>query len=232
MKHSVRFFRNVVANVAIVAVVAVLSFIGFSGGVVTANADVKPIYKGGATDKVSLMFNVYWGTEYLDKILDELDEHGVKTTFFVGGSWVRDNEAMFKKIVERGHEIGNHGFFHRDHAKLDRDKNREEIEACHKLVKSVSGVEMNLFAPPSGAFSRKTLDIAEEMGYTTVMWSKDTIDWRDKNEDLIYTRATKNVSGGDLILMHPTEATANTLCKVLCTLKERGLTVATVSEVL
>lgn len=77
----------------------------------TANADVKPIYKGGATDKVSLMFNVYWGTEYLDKILDELDEHGVKTTFFVGGSWVRDNEAMFKKIVERGHEIGNHGFF-------------------------------------------------------------------------------------------------------------------------
>lgn len=232
MKSNVRFFRNVVANVAIAAVVAVLSIVGFSGGAVTANADVKPIYKGGSSDKVSLMFNVYWGTEYIDGILDALDEYGVKTTFFVGGSWARDNEAMLKKIVDRGHEIGNHGFFHRDHAKLDRDKNREEIEACHNLVKAACGVEMNLFAPPSGAFSRKTLDIAEETGYTTVMWSKDTIDWRDKNEDLIYARATKNVTGGDLILMHPTEATLNALCKVLCTLHERGLTVATVSEVL
>ena len=232
MKFNVRFFRNVVANVAIAAVVVALSLVGFSGGVVTAGADVKPIYKGRSSDKVSLMFNVYWGTEYIDGILDELDEHGVKTTFFVGGSWVRDNEAVLKKIVDRGHEIGNHGFFHRDHAKLDRDKNREEIEACHNLVKTITGVEMNLFAPPSGAFSRKTLDIAEETGYTTVMWSKDTIDWRDKNEDLIYARATKNITGGDLILMHPTEATLNTLCKVLCTLHERGLTVATVGEVL
>ena len=91
---------------------------------------------------------------------------------------------------------------------------------------------MNLFAPPSGSYSRKTLDIADEKGYTTVMWSKDTIDWRDKDENVIFTRATKNVSGGDLILMHPTEATANVIGKVLCTLKERGLTVSPVSKVL
>ena len=64
------------------------------------------------------------------------------------------------------------------------------------------------------------------------MWSKDTIDWRDKDENVIFTRATKNVSGGDLILMHPTEATANVIGKVLCTLKKRGLTVSPVGKVL
>ncbi len=232
MKLNIRFFRGVIANVIIAAVVAGISLVGFTGGTVTASTDAKPAYKGSSADKVSLMFNVYQGTEYLDKILDALDEYGVKTTFFVGGCWVRDNEKSFKKIVGRGHEIGNHGFFHRDHAKLDARGNAEEINACHELVKSVSGVEMNLFAPPSGSYSRKTLDIADEKGYTTVMWSKDTIDWRDKDENVIFTRATKNVSGGDLILMHPTEATANVIGKVLCTLKERGLTVSPVSKVL
>lgn len=232
MKSSLRFFRNVVANVSIVAIVVAVSLVGFSGGAVTANATAKAVYKGSSTDKVSLMFNVYQGAEYIDRILDVLDEHGVKTTFFVGGCWVKNNEDSLKKIAGRGHEIGNHGFFHRDHAKLDAKKNGEEIEACHELVKAVCGAEMKLFAPPSGSYSRQTLDIADEKGYTTVMWSKDTVDWRDKDENLIFARATKNVSGGDLILMHPTESTANALCKVLCTLEKRGLTVSPVSEVL
>ena len=45
------------------------------------------------------------------------------------------------------------------------------------------------------------------MRYKVILWSIDTIDWRDKSEKIVYKRATKNISGGDLVLMHPKEHT-------------------------
>ena len=89
---------------------------------------------------------------------------------------------------------------------------------------------MNLFAPPSGAFNKTTLQVANDLGYKTIMWSKDTIDWRDKDADLVYTRATKNVVGGDLILMHPTEHTAKALPNILEYYKNNNLVATTVSN--
>ena len=91
---------------------------------------------------------------------------------------------------------------------------------------------MNLFAPPSGSFSQKTLDIAEEMGYNIIMWSLDTIDWRDKDVSLIVRRATEKVGGGDLILMHPTQSTLEALPAIIEKISEKGLKIAKVSDVL
>ena len=64
------------------------------------------------------------------------------------------------------------------------------------------------------------------------MWTegRDTIDWRDKDENLIYSRAIKNCKGGDFVLMHPTEATANALEKIIQTLQDKGFKLCTVSE--
>ena len=82
---------------------------------------------------------------------------------------------------------------------------------------------MQLFAPPSGAYSENTVNAAVALGYKVVMWSKDTIDWRDHDEDTIYRRATENAAGGDLVLMHPTEETARALSAVLRCYREAGL---------
>jgi peptidoglycan/xylan/chitin deacetylase (PgdA/CDA1 family) len=62
------------------------------------------------------------------------------------------------------------------------------------------------------------------------MWSKDTIDWRDKDKDLIIKRATKEVRGGDLILMHPKAHTLGALKEIISIYKKIGLKVVTVSE--
>ena len=121
---------------------------------------------------------------------------------------------MLSKIVCDGHEIGNHGYYHKDSDKISADRLRDEIGINHELVKTTVGVEMNLFAPPSGAYNETTLKVAQEMGYTTIMWTKDTIDWRDKNTELIYNRAVKNPQNGDLILMHPTECTLKALDRI------------------
>jgi peptidoglycan/xylan/chitin deacetylase (PgdA/CDA1 family) len=64
----------------------------------------------------------------------------------------------------------------------------------------------------------------------TVLWSRDTIDWRDKDENIIYKRATDGVKGGELILMHPNKETANALGDILTYYAAQGLTAVTVSE--
>lgn len=230
---SVNMFRKSVANAIIVLVIIAVSVISFGGSsIVTSSAGSSPIYSVKDSNCVSLMVNVYWGDEYLDEMLDIFERNGVKTTFFVGGCWAAKNEEMLKKIYSKGHEIGNHGYFHKDHKKLNENRNREEISANHNLIKNILGVEMRLFSPPSASFSSVTLDVAEKMGYTTIMYSRDTIDWRDHDSKLIFSRATKNIKGGELVLMHPTAATVSALEKIIKEIKSKDLHLTTVSEVI
>ncbi len=215
-----------VTNICLAAVILVVGAVCFFPlGVSTAGKLSDRVYYSGNTDSryVSLMFNVYWGTEYIPSVLDTLDEYGVKATFFIGGSWADDNAGTLREILARGHELGNHGYFHRDQDKLSYAKNEEEIRLCGELVEMLCGVKPVLFAPPSGAYSENTVNAAEALGYKVILWSKDTIDWRDHDQTLIYRRATENTGGGDLILAHPTAETAAALPSVLERYAELGL---------
>jgi peptidoglycan/xylan/chitin deacetylase (PgdA/CDA1 family) len=195
------------------------------------NGSITAIYNGNRQNpNVSLMFNVYENTKVVEEILIVLKEHNVKATFFVGGCWADDNGDTLNKIIADGNEIANHGYFHKDHKKLSYDKNYEEISLTGVIVKALCGTQPTLFAPPSGSFSENTLRAADSLGYKVIMWSKDTIDWRDKDADLVYKRATKNVTNGDLILMHPKEHTLLALPKILEYYNSIGLKVVTVSE--
>ena len=89
---------------------------------------------------------------------------------------------------------------------------------------------MNLFAPPSGAYNQTTLDIAKTYGYQTIMWTKDTIDWRDKDAKVIYDRAVDNSQNGDLILMHPTACTLEVFGDIIDFYLDKEFSVVTVSE--
>ncbi len=198
---------------------------------IVSSTGYSAIYRGNEQNKnASLMINVYWGTEYIEPMLKVLKDKNVKTTFFVGGYWVAQNEELLSKIVEDGHEIANHGYYHKDQGNFGLERNLEEIKMNHTLVKQTCGVEMNLFAPPSGSYNSSTLQAAEKLGYKTIMWSKDTIDWRDKNADLIFSRATKNMQNGDLILMHPTKCTFEALEKIIDAYQNAGFTLTTVSQ--
>lgn len=221
------------SNAVIFLVLVLFVFLTFNTNLQTVFGGTtnSAIYYGDKTsNKVSLMFNVYWGTEYLDNILEILKTNNITTTFFVGGQWVEKEPEMLQKIYNNGHEIGNHGYFHKDSDKLSYNQNKEEILYCHTLVSKTINYEMNLFAPPSGAYNKTTLNVASELGYKTIMWSKDTIDWRDKDAQLVYTRATTKVGGGDLILMHPTQHTLDALQNIIDYYNANNLQVVKVSE--
>ena len=199
---------------------------------VAAEMDGAELYRfaEGEPAGVSLMFNVYWGTEEVYRILDTLEEYDASATFFIGGCWADDNVDCLRDIYAAGHEIGNHGYFHKAHEKLDLVGNQKEIADCNRFIELSIGESPVLFAPPSGAYNSDTLQAAKALGMKTILWSKDTIDWRDKNAAIIYTRATKNVKNGDFILMHPMKQTADALPDILKYYEKNALKAVTVSE--
>ena len=232
-KISEKFVRKHIVNFVIIFMLVSL----FSITILTQTVGVfgsntyAPFYHGNKDkNNVSIMINVYQGTEYLQNILDTLKQYDAKVTFFVGGCWAVKNNDIIQKMIDDGHEIGNHGYFHKDHKKLSTYDNKKEMELTHKVIKQVFDYDIKLFAPPSGSFGQNTLNVAKEMGYQTIMWTKDTIDWRDSDENVLYARATKNPSGGDLILMHPTLATSNILSKVISFYQKEGYNLTTVYQ--
>ncbi len=230
MKRTPRF-AAAITNCILIVIIAVVSTVCFLPKTESvAGVKDEVYYKGASADGVSLMFNVYWGTKEVYSILDVLDEYEAKATFFIGGSWADDNVECLKEIASRGHELGSHGYFHRDHNKLDYSANYQEIKTSIDYIREASGISVALFAPPSGAYNDYTVRAAQELGLKTIMWSKDTIDWRDKDASICFTRATKNVAGGDLVLMHPMAHTLEALPSILKHYREAGLKTVTVSE--
>ena len=220
-----------VANVCIVAVLLGLGIAVFTVDMSAVFLSVSaPIYQGNAGRKnVSLMINVYWGTEFIKPMMQVLESEGAQATFFLGGSWVQGNMALTRDIAN-AFEVGSHAYTHKDMKTMSELNQRKELQNTHELVKSVTGVDMKLFAPPSGSFGKTTLKVAESMGYSTIMWSKDTIDWRDKDRDLVFNRATRNLKNGDLVLMHPTEHTLAALPDIIKFYKEQGFSVVSVTR--
>lgn len=232
-KISYNFFRKYIANIIIVLAIFCVGLLTYQGGVIGAfsSNNSQIIYAGKPKNNtISIMINVYMGNEYVEQILDIINNNNTKATFFVGGIWIEKNRDCFMKIYNSGNEIASHGYWHKDHSKLTDEAQINEIQLTDELVTNLTGIKMSLFAPPSGSFNKHTAYIAENLGYKTIMWSKDTIDWRDQDENLIFNRATKNCSAGDLVLMHPTNATASCLDKIIKFYKKQGLNVDTVSK--
>lgn len=226
-------FLSVFINITLAAIVLVVGFVGFWGGSAAAvSFKSDNLYYGGDENgnAISLTFNVYEGTAIVEQILDILDEHGAKATFFIGGAWADDNVDCVREIYRRGHELGSHGYFHKDHSKLTYEANLEEIRPSIKLLEMICGQKITLFAPPSGAFAENTLTACKELDLKVIMWSRDTIDWRDKDVNLIVNRAIDGLKAGEIILMHPKEQTVKALPTILNYIRENSLTAVTVSQ--
>ena len=234
MKNKAYRFSHTATNLALGALILSVGFaclLPIERAVETESTS-ENVYRRASVDTgaVSLMFNVYWGTGEVERILSVLEQHEAQATFFIGGCWADDNVECLKKISDAGHELGNHGYFHKDHKKLGVSENEKEISTCNEFVRLSTGKTPTLFAPPSGSYGKTALEIAEKLNMKTILWSRDTIDWRDKDSKLIYQRATKNIQGGEFVLMHPMKETADALSDILEHYETLDLKVVSVSE--
>lgn len=192
-----------------------------------------PIYRGNPEKKqMALMINVAWGTEYIQGMLDTLEKHNVKATFFLDGSWTAKNGDVAKSIVDRGHEIGNHAYTHPDMSKMGQQQTLREITRTNDVIKKATGSTPKMFAPPGGAFNDTTVKVAHGQGMNTILWTLDTIDWKKPPASTIENRVVGRAENGALVLMHPTEPTRDALRAMIPALLKKGYDLVTVSQLL
>lgn len=193
-----------------------------------------PIYRGNENKPMAaLMVNVAWGTEYLPKFLQILDQKGVSATFFLDGSWLKKHPEMAREIKRRGHELGNHGYSHPLMSRISEERVQKEISKTEALIRETTGVESRFFAPPAGDFNSVVVKEAGKMGMKTVLWTVDTVDWRPSSSPEWMVQQVRNkISNGSLILTHPTDRTVKALPQIISTVKQKGIKMGTVNDVL
>ncbi len=190
-----------------------------------------PIYKGHP-DKpmVSFIINVAWGNEYLSDMLATLKRHHVSASFFLEGNWVKNNPELAKMIVSAGHEVGNHSYTHPNMERLTAAQTRNEMIKTNDVIEAATGEKCKWFAPPSGSYRDETVKIAAELKMKTVMWTVDTIDWQKPTPETLINRVMTKIDNGSIVLMHPTEATAKSLDRLITLIEKKNLKIGTVTE--
>lgn len=168
-------------------------------------------YAMGKDEKVIyLTFDEGALVTYLPKIVDVLNENDVKGTFFLCYTYIKRNPTLIKKMIEKGHSIGNHTANHTLMPTLADEKHFQkflkELIQTEDIFKEITGRQMDpIYREPRGEFSMRTLSIAKDLGYKTYFWSAAYKDWDDKlTKEEALESMIKRVHNGAIYLLHPT----------------------------
>ncbi|WP_249299863.1 polysaccharide deacetylase family protein [Feifania hominis] len=179
---------------------------------------------------VALTFDDGPNATYTAAILDALKEYGGHATFFVVGTRLggEKNQAVLRRIVDEGSEIGNHTQSHKNLAKSSVDTIRDQIQYVNDRVTEITGVTPTWLRPPYGA---KNSQLSQVAGMPFAMWSIDTLDWKTKDADKTYSTTMNSVKDGSIVLMHDIhKTTIPAAVKLIRDLNAKGYQLVTVSE--
>jgi len=137
------------------------------------------------------------------KILGILDKYQVKASFFCIGKNIEENPDIFKKILEKGHFVGNHTYSHTQKMGfLSSSKILEEIRKCDEIAEETGGVKLRTFRPPFGIINPKTKRALEISGHKVIGWNVRSYDAILSSNKYILKRIIKKIRLGDVILLH------------------------------
>jgi peptidoglycan-N-acetylglucosamine deacetylase len=193
----------------------------------------KAVYRG--EKDIALTFNIGWGDEKAEPILDALKKENVKAaTFFLAGSWAERHPDIVSRIVNEGFEIGILGYAYEDYTELEDVKIGKDISKAQEAFKKLSIKDIKLMRAPTGHFDKRSLKIAEQYGYTVVHWSVDSKDWTNPGVNQIIANV-KQANNGDIVLLHASDSakqTAKALPGILQEIRGKDLKLVTVSELI
>ena len=136
------------------------------------------------------------------RLLNVLARHDVKATFFMIGRYVEQHPEIARQVAKAGHVIGNHTFTHPNLIFVSGLQTRLQIEQCATVLREVVGEHSNLFRPPFGGRRPASLRAARSLGLEPIMWNVTGWDWNAPSADYVERRVSKQIRGGDVILLH------------------------------
>ena len=165
-------------------------------GIYLGNPDKKTVY---------ITFDEGYENGYTPEILDTLKKEDAKALFFVTGPYVKSHPELVKRMLDEGHQVGNHTINHPSLPELDSTGIEKEVNGLAEEYYRISGRKFKYFRPPKGEYSERTLAALKQLGYKTVFWSFAYMDFDTKKQmgkDHAYKMVMDNLHNGAVILLH------------------------------
>ncbi len=165
-----------------------------------------------------------------DKILDILEKYNAHATFFMVGKNAQDMPDNLKRKVKLGCELGNHTMTHKRYGKQMK---ASDIKKCSDAIYKACGKRPTAFRPPGGFSNKMIATECKKEKMAMYYWSVDTEDWDSRDAKKIYSKALKNISDGDIVLMHEIyDETATAVAKLVPKLIKDGYQLVTCEELI
>jgi peptidoglycan-N-acetylglucosamine deacetylase len=218
---------------------------GYLTATYTRFPEFPTLYHQGAGDahEVALTFDDGPDPEWTPKILDILKAAKVKAAFFLVGVNAERYPNLVRRIVDEGHEIGNHTYYHPNLALCWPEHIRLELNATQLLIQTLTGRVTTLFRPPYAADTQPSrladlipLQIAQDQNYLVVLENIDPQDWAKPGADVILQRIKQQRHDGNIILLHDAggdrSQTVEALPRIIEYLQARNDTIVPLSKLL
>lgn len=196
--------------------------------------------------QVIFTFDAGSGTQSAQDILDIAAAHGLTLSFFLTGKWAEQNPGLTQTIANAGHEIYNHTYSHPRLPDIGNNQITEELNKTSNIISNLTGKSSKpYFRLPYGYHggtgdSNRVLSLAWSLGYRSVLWSCDALDWWDTsvpyngqtvNDEFVKNRIYSNLKNGALYLMHVGDnITGNILNEVFTKIENDGYKIVPLSE--
>ena len=197
-----------------------------SGGIYVGDKGKKNIY---------LTFDCGYENGYTAKILDVLKEKGVTATFFLTGHYIDSASDLVLRMKNEGHTLANHSNLHKNITVISNDEIKKEILDLEQKYYNLTGSYLTkFFRPPAGNFDKKSLDVVQGLGYTSLFWSVSYKDWNHQNDaSYAVKEVCNNIHNGAIILLHAvSSANADALGIIIDNLQSKGYVIASTLELL
>lgn len=190
----------------------------------------------GGGRRVSLTFDDGPNPEATPRILDSLALHGVKATFFILGAHAERWPELVHRVVSEGHQVGNHGYFHRRLHLRSPSYVRRDLGLGKRAIERAGGESPRFFRAPHGFRSPWVTGIASSLGERTIGWSLGVWDSDRPGVNVIVDRTVSGARAGSIILLHDGDGynsagdrtqTAEAVPAIVSGLRERGFELVT-----
>lgn len=194
---------------------------------------VKAYCSGNSQNQIALTFDDGPHPATL-QVLELLEKHNAKATFFCIGKQIEKHPDIFKKIIEKGHTVGNHSYSHSNYfGFFSSEKVKNELNLTDTLIKMHFGKKPLFFRPPFGVTNVHIMLALKKTKHFTIGWNIRSLDTIIKSEETILKRILKRLKPGSIILLHDTsQRTVNVLEQLLIHLDRENFQPVMVNQLL
>lgn len=185
--------------------------------------------------ELALTFDISWGETMPSKVLAVLEKYRVPATFFLSGPWAKTHPDVVRRIARDGFQVESHGQRHVDFSGLSAAGVADNITQAGDILKSLTGKQPTFIRPPNGDYNQQSLRVAAGLGYTTVIWGSDSLDWMNPGVDVIIRRVLTKAHPGDVVLLHASDTCQQTdiaLPAIIEGLRQDGYQLVTLRKLL